>query len=149
MQGVTLLETLIAFFVLSGGMLGLAFMQAQAIKLNTESYVRTQATILAYDLIDRIKLNNINIASYTLDKVNFDSTLSCDPGISDAVNDLGCWQKLVALKLPQGQASVAIDTPVASSHTLTLFWVERLTRADPNDASAQGEERSQSWSFVL
>jgi len=154
MQGVTLLETLITFFVLSAGMLGLAFMQAQAVKLNTDSYVRTQATMLAYDYIDRMKLNLTEASvidptnnAYVITSTSFGTTASCDSGISNAANDVTCWETRVRQQLPAGRATVSQSA--SGEFTITLFWVESLIRQDPNDLGKEGVERSQSWVFKV
>ncbi len=149
MQGVTLLETLIAFFVLSGGMLALAFMQAQAIKLNTDSYVRTQASLLAYDLIDRMKLNPDEASNYEKTESEFANLSSCVTNNFTADNDLACWKAMLSNKLPEGRATIDEDDANAGTFTITLFWTERLTRDPDKTDNIVGEERSQSWVFQL
>jgi type IV pilus assembly protein PilV len=57
--GFSLVEVLVALLVLSIGLLGLAMLQVQGMKYNTNSYQRTQATLLAYDIIDRIRANKV------------------------------------------------------------------------------------------
>ena len=54
-RGFSLMEVLIAMLVLAIGLLGLASLQAQSLKFNHESYVRSQATILAYEIMDRMR----------------------------------------------------------------------------------------------
>jgi type IV pilus assembly protein PilV len=56
-RGFSLIEVLIALLVLSVGLLGLAMLQIQGFRFNTNSYQRTQATMLANDIIDRIRAN--------------------------------------------------------------------------------------------
>jgi type IV pilus assembly protein PilV len=56
-QGFTLVEVLIAVLVLSLGLLGLAGLQANSLKFNTSAAVRGQATLVAYDIIDRMRAN--------------------------------------------------------------------------------------------
>ena len=57
MQGFTLIEVLIAVLVLSIGLLGLASLQAASLKNNYGAYMRSQASILANDMADRIRSN--------------------------------------------------------------------------------------------
>ena len=47
--GISLIEALVTLAILSFGLLGLAMMQLQSMKFNTESYSRSKATWLAYD----------------------------------------------------------------------------------------------------
>lgn len=54
-QGTTLIEALVAVVVLSIGLLGMAGLQANALKLNQTSMQRSQATILAYSILDQMR----------------------------------------------------------------------------------------------
>jgi len=58
-RGFSLMEVLIALLVLSLGLLGLAALQSIGFKFNQDSFERTQATLLAYDIIDRMRANSI------------------------------------------------------------------------------------------
>lgn len=61
-RGFTLLETLIAVIVLAIGLLGLAGLQAVALRTNTASLQRSQVSDLAYDMIDRMRVNRTEAA---------------------------------------------------------------------------------------
>src|SRR3569623_1233592 len=52
-RGFTMLEVLISVVVLSIGLLGIAGLQATGQRNNHSAYLRSQATALAYDMIDR------------------------------------------------------------------------------------------------
>ncbi len=54
-RGATLIEILITVVIISLGLLAVAAQQAVALKTNNGSYLRSQATFLAYDLADRIR----------------------------------------------------------------------------------------------
>ena len=68
-RGFNLLEVLIALVVLAVGLLGLAALQNFSLKFNTQSYQRTQATMLIYEMIDRMRANPRGLAqaNYLLD----------------------------------------------------------------------------------
>src|SRR5690606_37316619 len=55
--GFTLIEVLIALVVMSVGLLGLASLQTNTLAFNRDAYLRSQATALAYDIIDRMRAN--------------------------------------------------------------------------------------------
>lgn len=55
--GFSLLEVLVALFVLSIGLLGLAGLQTFSLKFNHQSYESTQATLLLQDMANRITAN--------------------------------------------------------------------------------------------
>ncbi len=59
-EGFTLLEILVAVLVLSIGLLGIAGLQVTGLRFNHSAYARTQATLLAYELADRMRANRPN-----------------------------------------------------------------------------------------
>lgn len=63
-RGATLLEVLIAVLVLSVGLLGVAALQASALRNSQSSYERSQATILTYSLFDAMRADMANVATY-------------------------------------------------------------------------------------
>ncbi len=56
-SGFSLMEVLVTVLVISIGLLGLAVLQAQALKNNSQAYVRTQAVLRGYDLAERMRAN--------------------------------------------------------------------------------------------
>ncbi len=62
--GFSLLEVLIAIVITSIGLLGLAGMQATGLRNNHSAYHRSQATVLAYDIADRMRSNAGTMISY-------------------------------------------------------------------------------------
>jgi type IV pilus assembly protein PilV len=73
-RGFTLLEVLVAVLVLSIGLLGLAGLQAASLRNNHSGYLRSQATILAYDYIDRMRANRDVALTTNLYETSFDNT---------------------------------------------------------------------------
>jgi type IV pilus assembly protein PilV len=63
-QGVSMLEVLVAIFVLTIGLLGTASMQSQMQTTQVESYQRAQAIVLLQEMVDRISANRKDVASY-------------------------------------------------------------------------------------
>lgn len=57
-NGFTLIEVLVTVLILSIGLLGLAGLQIKGLQFNQSAYLRSQATILAYDIIDRMRANH-------------------------------------------------------------------------------------------
>lgn len=56
-RGVSLIEVMVAIFIMAVGLLGAAAMQLNALKYTDSSRYRTQATFIAYDMLDRIRAN--------------------------------------------------------------------------------------------
>ncbi|WP_277964449.1 type IV pilus modification protein PilV [Pseudomonas sp. RIT-To-2] len=63
-RGFSLIEVLVALLILAIGLLGAAAIQVNALKYTDSSAMRTQASFIAYDMLDRIRANNG--ANYTL-----------------------------------------------------------------------------------
>jgi type IV pilus assembly protein PilV len=62
--GFTLIEVLISMILLAIGLLGLASLQAIALRDNQDAYYYQQATLLAYEMQDRIRAN-VNFTDWT------------------------------------------------------------------------------------
>ncbi|MDX1559040.1 MAG: type IV pilus modification protein PilV [Marinobacter sp.] len=56
-RGFTLIEILVTLFILAIGLLGLAGLMVDGMRNNQGAYLRTQASILAYDMADRMRAN--------------------------------------------------------------------------------------------
>ena len=95
-RGFTLVEILVALVVLSIGLLGVAALQLMSLRSNHGSAMRSQATFLAYEIIDRMRANraaalagNYNIA---LGAAGAAGTVAGD--------DLIAWKQNIARTLP-------------------------------------------------
>ena len=125
--GFSLLEILIAIFILAIGLLGLAALQTTSLKNNHSAQYRTTATVLAYDIIERMRLNQN--ADYTL-------TLTATPSgstLKDA--DLIAWTTNLASELPLGDGSIAINGEIV---TVTVQWDD-----------SRGTQGSDTQSFIV
>jgi len=56
-RGFTLVEVLVTIIIMSIGLLGIAGLQLASMRSNHSAYLRTQATLAAYDLIDRMRVD--------------------------------------------------------------------------------------------
>lgn len=118
-QGVGLIEVLITAFILAVGLLGLAALQTRSLQYNHGAYLRSQATILAYDIIDRMRINRTVALSGGYDVALSAATVS---GTSLAATDVNQWLGLLSATLPGGDGAIDCD---ASSCTISLQWLER------------------------
>ena len=64
MAGVGLIEILVTLVIFSLGMLSLAALQGIAKKANFDALQRTNAALMAYDLLERMRSNNQSLATY-------------------------------------------------------------------------------------
>jgi type IV pilus assembly protein PilV len=115
--GFTLIEALVALAVLSIGLLGVAGLQMAGLSANYSAAARTQASYLAYDILDRMRANrNDALAAPSLYKINLGATPS---GTGQAALDLVAWKAAVKAALLQGDGAVDVTAGVA---TVTIQW---------------------------
>ncbi len=126
--GFTLIEVLVAVLVLSIGLLGLAKLQTLGLHANHGADLRTRASLLAYDIADRMRSNraafvdaNGNYVDPPADDLtdniicewNGSAVTDCDPA-EMARFDLKKWREALAAKpdgtgLPDGTGTVCLD----------------------------------------
>lgn len=114
-RGFTLVEVLVALLVLGVGLLGVAGLQSATLGLNHGSYLRSQATVLAQDMVDRMRANPRATANGDYDQGTAAVTASCTDAagcttIEMAQNDLSEWEAALATELPDGEGVVCIDS---------------------------------------
>jgi type IV pilus assembly protein PilV len=127
-DGFSLIEVLVAILVLAIGLLGLAALQARGLKFNHDSYARSQATFLAYDIIDLMRANAAGALAGNY--VGVANPGNCDPSKPDdgrtlAARDLACWYASLGAVLPAGDATIAQN---GNQIFITIRWQERGTR---------------------
>ncbi len=120
-KGFSLLEVLIAMIILSVGLLGLASLQANTLKMNHGAYQRGQAVFLAYDMMDRMRANRTAALNEEYDRDIGDAAPS-GSGLPDV--DVEEWiNDYVSVLLTAGDG--AIDcVPSSSVCTVTIEWDE-------------------------
>ena len=139
-SGFTMLEVLVAIVVLSFGLLGLAGLQADGLRNNTSAYLRSQATLMAYDMLDRMRANMQGVESG--DYNNLMSTTPSDPGCIStgcsvalmASHDAYEWSQKLAELLPSGQGLVT-GSGQGSIFTITVMWDEQRSGATGTNCS--------------
>lgn len=117
--GFTLLEVLVATFILAIGLLGVASLQATSIRNNQSAYLRSQATILAYDIIERMRANSTlaKNGSYSI------AIGTSGSGSGMALTDTTDWKTVLGQMLPNGDGSVVVD--LAGNATVVVRWVDQ------------------------
>ena len=126
-SGFTLLEVLIAMLVLSIGLLGLASLQANALKHNHSAYLRSQAVNYAYDIVERMRANHSSAVAG-----NYSIAMGDDAptGSSIPETDIAQWLGLIAGNLPVGDGSTALNGRVV---TVTVQWDDTRAGGSPTE----------------
>lgn len=104
-RGVSLIEVLVTVFILSVGLLGLAGMHFQGLKNNQSAYFRSQATILAYTVLDTMRANRANALT---GKYNIAMGATSSSNGAAGI-DLGYWKNALSSALPSGDGSIDCD----------------------------------------
>lgn len=144
MKGFTLIEVMVAVVILAIGLLGMATLMIQSLQSSESAYSRSQATLLAYDIIDRMRSNRVLDASnpYQSYRVS-QATISNDyvlvspeacpdaaicsencQGSDKAVNDLAEWCTALTATLPNVIAATAITRNGDNDYVVQIHWQE-------------------------
>lgn len=131
-SGFTLLEMLVALLVLSFGLLGMAGLQATGLRNNSNAYHRTQATVIAFDMFERMRANRAAAANG-----DYELALNAKPTASpttQAERDLSEWIINLEDKLKNvgdGSVTCALVPPANRSVecTVAVQWAEIQDKA--------------------
>lgn len=123
--GFTLLEVMIAVFVLAIGLLGMAHLQITSLKHNQSAEFRTQAALFAADMLDRMRANR-----EAAQNGNYALALDAEPPsstntIADA--DIVEWRENLSFYLPNGSGQIACGAFNVNSEficDITISWTE-------------------------
>ena len=149
--GFTLIEVLVALFVLAVGMLALAALQGRSLRDSTTAQLRGTALMLAYDISDRMRANPTGVTASTalpcptsnhyqrcapdvIPAQSAPTTRCTTPGPSfttstctpEQMADEDMYQWLSALRdgrngLPDPRATIIQDTG-GTVWTITIYW---------------------------
>lgn len=124
-RGVSLIEVLITLLILSVGLIGLAGLQMVSIQANKSAYYRSQATLLAYDIADRMRANQVQ-ANTDVYFLNYPASSTAHEVSGDQANkDLSAWLNTLAQTLPDGTAAISRDERLLS---ISIRWNDNRGR---------------------
>ena len=132
-SGFTMIEVLVTLIILSIGLLGLAGLQARSMTNNHNAYLKSQATILASDMADRLRSNivgvragNYNNAAGTPGNQAACLAAGCNAATM-ATHDTHEWNTTLSQQLPAGQGTV---TGNGTTFVITVRWDEARNGAN-------------------
>jgi len=130
-QGSTLFEVLIAVLVLSIGLLGVASLQLYGLRYNQGAYLRSQATMIAYDMVDRMRTNSNGVTAGLYDNVST-AVPPADPACIStgctsaqlANHDIREWSTYFTGASPMLPGATGTITKAGTIFTVTISWTE-------------------------
>ncbi|MGB5606702.1 MAG: type IV pilus modification protein PilV [Gammaproteobacteria bacterium] len=154
-KGTTLLEVLIAVLILSIGLLGHSKIQALGVRAATDANLRTQATTLANEMIERLRANRPAADSgyySTIDYASIDCNAGpakiCSEGTAGSASDCTMdeianedavhWFCAVQDSIPNGNVAVSV---AAGVYSIQVSW-------DGLDENGATQSRNVSSMFI-
>ncbi|WP_051079106.1 type IV pilus modification protein PilV [Methyloversatilis thermotolerans] len=125
-QGVSLIEVLVALFVLAFGMLGIAGLQTMALKANQSAFERNSAIISTTSIIERMRNNRAEAlkGSYNRSLPSGENSSCTGPtGNSTQVErDIGNWLAELSTNLGTGACGAINCSTSTLSCAVTVQW---------------------------
>ena len=158
-DGFTLLEVLVALFIITIALLGTAGMQAYGVKVAQGGQFRAQAVLLGADLMERVEANNLGavaggyVATLPTTTAPPDCvTSTCTPA-DMAAYDLDQFQQNLARQLPAATATVEMVDPGVAGlfvYKVTINWQERSFGSKPSTKGEADEQAAtESFSYTV
>ena len=163
--GFSLIEVLVAMFVVAMGILALAGLLQASTRYSKMSELRSTATLLANDIADRIRANpmggEIGSGGYDITDKAFPSPLApphasctseapCGP-VDLARVDLADWTARVRATLPKGSTWIqfhAGKAPAPDYVDVWVGWADPLTLSPGISTDRSGTECPDTWKKI-
>ncbi len=168
-KGFSMIEILVTIVILSLGLLGLAALQSRGQQFNYAAHIRTQATLSAYDIMEKIRLNDTfaknDVSGGASEGKGYVSKAkpanvpdcmnnSCDPGQLRHY-DLGQWYDRLSETLPSGTGKISAEESTITvgtldvsivRYTITITW---SLRDNEQGVGNETTHRNLSWMLQL
>jgi len=138
-RGFSLLEVLVAVIVLAIGLLGIARLQTQTLKLNHSAAQRSQAVMLAYYIMDAMRVNRSAAAAGAYNTGSPSNPTCAVPTASGSLasHDLADW--FTRLKENLGDttttcATINCDANDPPRCTVRIFWDDSRAGGEANQS---------------
>jgi len=165
--GFSLVEVLVAMFVVAMGILALAGLLQASTRYSKMSELRSTATLLANDIADRMRANSMGAAlgpgGYDMTDHAFPSPQALAPARAACTNDTGCtpaelakadlaeWTARVMAMLPKGSTWVQDHPPhgaTPESVDVWVGWADPLTLSPGISTDRSGTDCPSAWKAI-
>lgn len=127
-KGIGMTEILVAMLLLGIGVIGFSGLQVRAISATHDAFFRTQASAIARDLSERMRLNSTALAVYRNNVLWGSPTTArdaCEVGTCTAIQmagyDIANVANMAATTLPNGQVNVR-QCQVSNNLCVYVSW---------------------------
>ena len=124
-----MIEVLVSVLILAVGLLGLAALQSRSLRYNHDGYMRSQATVLANEIVERMRAGRRSISPAQRPLAYADASASmtgvCQPGQASALSDVRCWEANIATQLPAGTGRITQDANDSDVFDVVVGWRDR------------------------
>lgn len=135
-RGASLIEVAITTLLLATCLLSLATLQKRSLQFNQSAFMRSQANIQAYDIMDRIRINrgasSGNVKSYN---ASYDAAPS---GNTLATADVAAWRANLARVLPGGKGKIDCSETTKIC-AVSIKWSEEQIFGAASAENTEGE----------
>ncbi len=142
-KGFTIVEVLVAMVILSIGVLSLGLLQLTAVQNTQGGHMRSQATILAYDMIDSMRANIPAVASGAYNITFAQPTPVADDcyglganctTVQMATSDLSRWRNVLGNYLPAGSGQVTtLNIGITTQVIVAVTWIDPYSAESGNE----------------
>jgi len=140
--GFSLIEILITILIFAVGLLGMAALQAVSMRSNQSANFRTQATALAYMIIDRMHANSDAVmhGEYFSAMASRACSAGPDDGARTSTYDIQQWRQQLACQLPEGQGAILFP---GDKVQVQITWTDARWSLIPSERSMTFELETQ------
>jgi type IV pilus assembly protein PilV len=140
-RGFTIVEVLVSLVVLSMGLLGIAKLILLTARSADSAYLRSQATELAYEILDDMRANRQTAVAH-----GYDTSMTTAPTAAGSCIDTACsptdlalydvytWKRRLGVStggaLPLGQGSITTTTTAATTTAVVIVqWDDEAAQS--------------------
>ncbi len=147
MSGFSLIEVMVAVLVLGLGLLGFALLQTMSVRFTQSANHRTQATNLAYDMLDQIRVNRLAVGQYVGGYNATAAAADCQPnGTVTPAAFRTVWQCRLGMALGAGAtANVGLND---GEVTVAITWGDQRWNDADGDGTVSAAEGNQTFTTV-
>lgn len=145
--GTSLVEVMVALFLLGIGLLGILSLQNTSQRSNQSAMFSSLANVYAEDMVNRILANdnpvldsdNNRYDNIDTDSITIGTVPTCSAGCNNSAvldRDKLVWTEALSTNLPSGRGKIDYEDNI---YTVTVMWDDQLTGASDDNCGGNPE----------